>query len=218
VHAVRWRKVSRFSVAALVLAGLAFMSVAGSGEQPRTWLGSFDVAAAVAAQELPAPVCTPGVLTPAQTAGPFYKSGTPERTALFEPGMSGTRLLLSGYVLNGECQPIPGAWLDFWQADANGQYDNAGYGLRGHQYTDAAGRYTLDTVIPAEYPGRTAHIHVKVQPPGGTVLTSQLYFPDARRNATDGIFDAALMVSMQPSADSTLGTFDFVVPMPGSAD
>jgi protocatechuate 3,4-dioxygenase beta subunit len=194
-----------------VLAGLALVSVAVTGEQRRAGPGSFGAATDVAAQELPAPACTPGVLTPAQTAGPFYKSGTPERTVLFEPGMSGTRLLLSGYVLTSECQPIPGAWLDFWQTDANGQYDNRGYGFRGHQYTDAAGRYTLDTVIPAEYPGRTAHIHVKVQPPGGAVLTSQLYFPDARRNATDGIFNPALMVSMQETAEGQAGTFDFVV-------
>jgi protocatechuate 3,4-dioxygenase beta subunit len=194
-----------------VLVGLTLVSVAVTGEQQRAGPGSFGAAADVAAQELPAPVCTPGVLTPAQTAGPFYKSGTPERTVLFEPGMSGTRLLLSGYVLTSECQPIPGAWLDFWQADANGQYDNRGYGFRGHQYTDAAGRYMLDTVIPAEYPGRTAHIHVKVQPPGGAVLTSQLYFPNASRNATDGIFNPALMVSMQETTEGQVGTFDFVV-------
>jgi protocatechuate 3,4-dioxygenase beta subunit len=212
VHPLQWRRASRSSLTALVLAGLALMLVAAPGEQQRGGLGSFNAPAALAAQELPVPVCAPGVLTPAQTAGPFYKSGTPERTSLFEPGMAGTRLLLSGYVLNGECQPIPGAWLDFWQADANGQYDNRGYGLRGHQYTDAAGRYMLDTVIPAEYPGRTAHIHVKVQPPDGAVLTSQLYFPDARRNATDSIFDAALIVTMQDSVDGKVGTFDFVVP------
>jgi protocatechuate 3,4-dioxygenase beta subunit len=209
---VNWRRASRSGVAALVLVGLALVSVAATGEGRGAGPGSFGAVADVAAQELPAPACTPGVLTPAQTAGPFYKSGTPERTALFEPGMSGSRLLLSGYVLTSECQPIPGAWLDFWQADANGQYDNRGYGLRGHQYTDAAGRYTLDTVIPAEYPGRTSHIHVKVQPPGGAVLTTQLYFPDASRNATDGIFNPALMVSMQEMTEGQVGTFDFVVP------
>jgi protocatechuate 3,4-dioxygenase beta subunit len=165
-----------------------------------------------AAQALPAPACTAGVPTPAQTAGPFYKSGTPERTSLLEPGMAGPTLVLSGYVLSSDCQPIPGAWLDFWQADANGQYDNRGFGLRGHQYADAAGRYTLETVMPAEYAGRTAHIHVKVQAPGGPVLTSQLYFPNVGRNATDGIFNAALLVTMQETPDGQQGTFDFVLP------
>jgi protocatechuate 3,4-dioxygenase beta subunit len=211
MHALQLRRAGRAGVTALALTGLALASVAVSSESQRAGPGSLGAASSAAAQEILPPVCMPGILTPAQTAGPFYKTGAPERTALFEPGMAGTRLLLSGYVLNAACQPIPGAWLDFWQADANGQYDNRGYGLRGHQYTDAAGRYTLDTVIPAEYPGRTAHIHVKVQPPGGAVLTSQLYFPGVSRNATDWIFDAALTVSMQPSADGQIGTFDFVV-------
>jgi len=195
------RRASRRGIVALALAGLAL--ALGAVSSPPA-----------AGQELPAPSCTPGTLTPAQTAGPFYKSGAPERTSLLEPGMAGTKLVLTGYVLTPDCQPIPGAWLDFWQADANGQYDNGGFGLRGHQYTDAAGRYTLETVVPAEYPGRTAHIHVKVQAPGGPVVTSQLYFPNARRNATDGIFNAALMVAMQESADGQAGTFDFVVPGP----
>lgn len=198
-----WRsgRASRRGIVGLALAGLAFAL---------TTVGS----PSASGQELPAPSCTPGVLTPAQTAGPFYKSGAPERTSLLEPGMAGTKLLLSGYVLTGDCQPIPGAWLDFWQADANGQYDNRGFGLRGHQYADASGRYTLETVMPAEYPGRTAHIHVKVQAPGGSVLTSQLYFPNMGRNATDGIFNAALMVAMQESADGYQGTYDFVVSGP----
>ena len=31
--------------------------------------------------------------------------------------MSGTRLLLSGYVLTQDCQPVANAMLDFWQAE-----------------------------------------------------------------------------------------------------
>jgi hypothetical protein len=33
-----------------------------------------------------------------QTAGPFYTPNTPERRSLLEPGMPGTRLVVSGYV------------------------------------------------------------------------------------------------------------------------
>ncbi len=39
------------------------------------------------------------------------------------------------------------------------------------------GRYTLETIVPGEYPGRTQHIHVKVQAPNGPILTTQIYFP-----------------------------------------
>src|SRR2546423_5608903 len=45
------------------------------------------------------------------------------------------------------------------------------YRLRGHQYTDEAGRFYLETVMPGEYPGRTLHIHVKVQAPNQSILT-----------------------------------------------
>jgi protocatechuate 3,4-dioxygenase beta subunit len=83
--------------------------------------------------------------------------------------MPGEQLLVAGYVLDQNCQPIQNAWLDFWQADANGAYDNTGYVLRGHQFTDGQGRYYLETVLPGEYPGRPPHIHLKIQPPNGTV-------------------------------------------------
>lgn len=127
---------------------------------------------------LPAPTCEPG-LTPLDTEGPYYKADTPERISLLEQGMEGTRLVLVGYVLDQNCQPVPNAWLDFWQADANGEYDNNGYALRGHQFTDSQGRYILETVVPGQYASRPiVHIHVKVQLPGKDAVTSQLYFPE----------------------------------------
>jgi len=45
---------------------------------------------------------------------------------------SGTRLVVEGVVLSTACTPIPGALIDFWQADDRGEYDNSGYRLRGH--------------------------------------------------------------------------------------
>lgn len=150
-------------------------------------------------------------LTPAQTEGPYYTPDTPERTSLIEPGMTGTKLILTGYVLDANCQPIANAWLDFWQADAAGAYDNAGYVMRGHQFTDADGRYQLETMLPGLYPGRTRHIHVKVQAPGGPVLTSQIYFPGEAANASDQIFDPALIAEVETTADGLRGAFNFVI-------
>ncbi|MER3420324.1 MAG: hypothetical protein C4290_07295 [Chloroflexota bacterium] len=91
------------------------------------------------------PECRTRTSTPAQTEGPYYKAGSPGRTTLWEPGMGGTRLLITGSVVDTDCRPIAGAWLDFWQADDAGRYDNDGYTLRGHQYTDEHGRFTLET-------------------------------------------------------------------------
>jgi protocatechuate 3,4-dioxygenase beta subunit len=156
--------------------------------------------------------CTsPAALTPAQTEGPYYTPNTPERTSLIEPGMGGTKLIVTGYVLTTDCQPIANAWLDFWQADDQGAYDNAGYRLRGHLFTDETGRYTLETILPGEYPGRTEHIHVKVQAPNGLILTSQIYFPGGAANDRDSIFDPALLADVQDTADGKQATFNFVV-------
>ena len=125
--------------------------------------------------------------------------------------MTGTRLILTGYVLDANCQPIANAWLDFWQTDDEGEYDNAGYVMRGHQFADANGRYQLETVLPGLYPGRTRHIHVKVQAPDGPILTSQVYFPGEPANTSDGIFDSALIADVQTTADGLIGTFNFVI-------
>jgi protocatechuate 3,4-dioxygenase beta subunit len=142
------------------------------------------------------------------TEGPFFTPNSPERTSLLEPGITGTTLKLTGYVLTQDCQPVAGALVDFWQADREGQYDNSGYKLRGHQFTDEAGRYQLETIMPGLYPGRTEHIHVKVQAPNGPVLTTQVFFPGVAENQSDSIFDPSLVVELQ---DAQTATFNFVV-------
>lgn len=149
--------------------------------------------------------------TPSQTEGPYFTPNSPERASLLEPDMAGTRLVVGGTVFATDCTPVGRALLDFWQADDAGVYDNSGYRLRGHQYTDDTGHFSLETVVPGLYPGRTRHIHVKVQAPNGPVLTTQLYFPDEPRNARDGIFDATLLMDIQDGADARQGTFNFVV-------
>jgi len=159
------------------------------------------------------PDCTsPASLTPALTEGPYFTANLPERASLWEDGMAGTKLTLTGYVLTPDCQPIAQALLDFWQADANGQYDNRGYTLRGHQYTDENGRYELITVVPGEYPGRTEHIHFKAQAPGGPVLTSQLFFPGVQDNQEDRIFDPSLVIAItQDNGSSLQAIFNFII-------
>lgn len=162
---------------------------------------------------LPAtPACHDGdEPTRQQTEGPYFKPSSPERIELFEEGMAGQPIELVGLVLSRACKPVPGALLDFWQADAKGQYDNFGFRLRGHQFTDAEGRYRLRSVVPGIYPGRTRHIHVKVQPSGGRLLTTQLYFPGESKNRSDGLFRKELLVRTAKNAGWLAGRFDFVV-------
>jgi len=151
---------------------------------------------------------TCGQVTPRQTEGPFFKTSTPQRITLIEPASKAPKLFVAGQVLARDCTPVKGALLDFWHADEHGEYDNQGYRYRGHQFTDADGRYRLETILPAEYPGRARHIHVKVQPAGGRVLTTQLYFPNQPRNESDGLFTPDLVMRMKGPGQ---GVFDFVV-------
>jgi protocatechuate 3,4-dioxygenase beta subunit len=148
--------------------------------------------------------------TPAQTEGPFYTPETPERASFVEDG-PGTRMVLSGRVLTTACLPVAGAVVDFWHADDEGNYDNAGYLFRGHQFADGDGRFRLETIVPGLYPGRTRHFHVKVQGPETALLTTQLYFPGEPGNGSDGIFDERLLMETEETGEGVVGVFDFVL-------
>lgn len=150
--------------------------------------------------------------TPAQTEGPYFTPNSPERASLLEAGMTGTKLVVSGFVLSTTCQPIARALIDVWQCDDQGVYDNQGYRLRGHLFADEQGRYEFTTILPGVYPGRTRHIHVKVQAPNQPVLTSQLYFPNEPQNARDGIYRKECEMVITDNADaSKSGAFNFVL-------
>jgi protocatechuate 3,4-dioxygenase beta subunit len=150
--------------------------------------------------------------TPALTEGPYFTPNSPRRKSIVPAGARGTRLTLTGRVLTTAGRPVANALIDWWQCDTRGVYDNDGYRFRGHQFTDARGRYTLLTVVPGLYPGRTKHIHVKVQAPRRRVLTTQLFFPGVAANRTDGIFDTDCLVRGWRVANGRrLARFDFVL-------
>ena len=150
---------------------------------------------------------TCGELTAPQTEGPFFKPKSPLRASLLEKNLGGEKILVTGVVLSRTCRPVANALLDFWHSDDAGEYDNRGYRYRGHQFSDAEGRFRLETIVPAQYPGRTRHIHVKVQAPGRRVLTTQLYFPGDPGNARDSLYRAELAMRRNGGE----GRFDFVI-------
>ena len=150
--------------------------------------------------------------TPALTEGPYYTPNSPRRRSIVPAGAGGTRVTLTGRVLNTAGRPIQRALVDFWQCDARGSYDNSGYRFRGHQLTDARGRYTLLSVVPGLYPGRTKHIHVKVQAPSRPILTTQLFFPGVAGNRSDGIFTSECLVGgWRVAGGRRHARFDFVL-------
>lgn len=150
--------------------------------------------------------------TPRLAEGPYFTPDSPRRRTIVPAGAPGTRLTLTGRVLTTAGRPVARALVDFWQCDARGVYDTDGSRFRGHQLTDARGRYRLFSVVPGLYPGRTKHIHVKVQAPGRPVLTTQLFFPGIPRNRTDRIFAADCLVGgWRLVRGRRLARFDFVL-------
>jgi len=151
-------------------------------------------------------------LTPPVDEGPYYTPGSPERQAIAGKGTAGKKLVVEGRVMDRNGKPIAHAWLDFWQADGNGEYDNEGFNLRGYQYADNSGRYRLETVRPMDYMMRAPHIHAKVRAKEGSpVLTVQLYFPGEKKNATDPLFEKGTVMDVKDTAEGQKATFDFVV-------
>ncbi len=148
---------------------------------------------------------------PVQTAGPYFKPASPQRMSLLEDNLEGERLIVEGTVYNGNCKPILGALINFWQADGNGEYDNHNFRLRGHQYVDGEGRFHLETVLPGYYPGRTYHIHVKVQAPGQPILTTQLYFPGDPENRRDSLHNSELDMTMSERSGRKVAWFNFIL-------
>jgi protocatechuate 3,4-dioxygenase beta subunit len=183
-----------------VAAGLTALAAGGS------------TAAAQTPPRRPTPSC-PGAAAPTerQTAGPYFKPDSPLRASLLEPGIGGTRIVVTGLVLSTSCQPVAKALIDVWHADDRGDYDNTGFRLRGHQFTDDQGRYRLETIVPGIYPGRTRHFHVKVQAPNRPVLTTQLYFPGEAVNGRDPIFSRDLVMQVSEATSGKAATFDFVL-------
>ena len=171
---------------------------------------------AMGAEEAPrdlalTPSCGQPGATLAQTEGPYFTPDTPLKRNFAGDVASGTAITIAGYVLTRECRPVAKALIELWHCDDHGEYDNAGYRLRGHQFSDEQGRWWFETIMPGVYPGRTRHFHVKVQRPNGPVLTTQLYFPGEAGNERDRIFDPSLLLSIKKAPDGGYGRFDFVL-------
>ena len=167
------------------------------------------------AQELAAtPQCHDGdAPTVRQTDGPYFRPNSPQRADLVEPDTKGRPVEIAGQVLTRGCRPVPRALLDLWHADEFGEYDNRGFRYRGHLFADGEGRYRFRTILPARYPGRTRHYHIKVQAPERPVLTTQLYFPDEPGNQRDFLYRRELVMRTTEAGDGLAARFDFVLDM-----
>ena len=146
-------------------------------------------------------------LTPQTTEGPFYPSPS-MRLADVDNNLvkvegavhnaGGEVINLKGIIADKQGKPQAGLRIEIWQCDLNGKYLHTGdrqsvtydQGFQGFGYdiTGADGSYQFRTIKPAEYPGRTPHIHVKVLKGNQELLTTQFYIKGHPNNARDGLF------------------------------
>jgi protocatechuate 3,4-dioxygenase beta subunit len=97
----------------------------------------------------------------------------PKGVNLWQPGDSGDRLSISGWVHDSDNQPIAGAQLRIWQADGNGEYHEDRY--RTLLTTSDEGKYGFGTVVPGQYYG-VKHIHVIVTHDSYPPLETRIIF------------------------------------------
>ena len=171
-------------------------------------------------------------VSPSQTLGPFYPRNASERPAETDADLlrvdgdrvltKGVPIYLTGRVLDRRGQPLTNAAVEIWQCDANSVYHHPAGGAEterdpnfqgyGVTRTDAAGVFNFRTIKPIAYPGRTPHIHVRVQAPGASAFATQLYLPDDPGNRRDFLFSrmsaddqAALTLKLEPVTAAAAG-------------
>jgi len=146
------------------------------------------------------------VPTSSQDLGPFYpvlRSRDSDADLTRVRGArgiaQGTPINVVGRVLDRNGNPVRGAQIELWQANAVGRYDHPGDtqsvgaldpNFQGYAMlaTDRDGNFKFRTIKPGAYkiPGdmRTPHIHLDIKGRSGRLIT-QLYFPGEALNDSD---------------------------------
>jgi len=151
--------------------------------------------------------------TPATVLGPFHIEGSPEfgYGEDMSDGVQGTPLYVHGTVRDLDGNPVPGAVLDVWQADAEGAYESQvpdidEARLRAKYTTREDGSYCLRTIAPKGYSipmdgpvgelisrtaishFRPAHVHFLLNVPGHEPLITHLFQEGAQYLDSDVVF------------------------------
>jgi hydroxyquinol 1,2-dioxygenase len=150
--------------------------------------------------------------TPSTVMGPFHIDGSPEMPmgADMAEGLGGELCFLVGTIRDLAGNPVAGAQMDIWQADADGMYESQLGSeeplLRAIFRTGADGKYSIRTIAPPGYSipmdgtvgdllretdishFRPAHIHFLITAPGYETLITHLFKKDARYIDSDVVF------------------------------
>lgn len=135
-------------------------------------------------------------VAPTETEGPFpTKVPSSYTRSDITDGKSGYKLT-ANIVINSKCEALPGAIVDIWHCDADGNYSEYGgsgmqstnyqsvHFLRGRQTTDVNGLVNFTSIFPGWYSGRATHIHVHVySATGNSLKVTQIAFPEGSGTA-----------------------------------
>jgi protocatechuate 3,4-dioxygenase alpha subunit len=172
-----------------------------------------------------------------QTVGPFFKEAMdrPAWADLTRAGAEGERIRIVGRVFDGAHVAVPDAWLEIWQANADGRYVGdapSGFNGFGRCCTDDAGRFAFTTIRPGAVPApngalQAPHIAVSIFARGLLKrLVTRIYFPDrADANAADPLLRAiaddsqrATLVAHADARDDRTPVFRFDVVLQGAGE
>ncbi len=153
-----------------------------------------------------------GAATEATVFGPFFVDGAPlvEIGGDIAQGAKGEPCHVSGRVVGVDGEPIGGARLEVWEADADGFYDiqyaDGPTMGRGHLFSAPDGTYSFWSVRPTPYPiptdgpvgrllaatgrhpYRPAHLHFMVTAAGYRTLVTHIFVPDSQYLDSDAVF------------------------------
>ena len=102
------------------------------------------------------------------------QSQHPSAIDIVTPQEPGTRIHLSGTILDPNGKPAPGVKMFLYHTDATGYYSRPVNNprqarLHGTLWSDALGQYSFHTIKPAHYGDVSSpppmHIHIHLQPP-----------------------------------------------------
>ncbi len=154
--------------------------------------------------------------TEATVFGPFHVENGPlfELGADVANGAPGEPCFVRGQVRGLDGEPVAGAELQVWQADAEGLYDvqrpdllqDGQHRARGTLHSAADGRYHFKTIVACEYPvptdgpggrmlkalgrhaWRPAHLHFMITAPGYRRLITHVFRNGDRYLDSDAVF------------------------------
>jgi hydroxyquinol 1,2-dioxygenase len=178
--------------------------------------------------------------TPRSVLGPFHAEGSPQLPvgADLVRDNTGEKVLVRGRVLDMQGRPVPGATIDFWQANAQGMYwqqdpSQSPDNLRFRMALADDGCYAFTTVRPAPYTvpydgpvggllraggrhaWRPSHFHFRVMAQGHAPLTTELFPADDPYIAQDAVFGVRDALALEfRSSDSAADAARYALPLP----